>query len=248
MRFESYVYKHFNPQTGVCFYVGIGTGRNFERAYSSANRNRHWHNVVNKYGLPKVKFFAVRLTKEEACKIEIEQIKINGRVCDGGTLVNVSTGGDGGFTGGTLSEESRKKISQGNKGKTISAEQRAKISRSRKMLPKEVLTANGFKQKGRVHREESKIKMSKSHTGKTLSVEHRNSIGATLKGRLPSVNTRMAAVKSRLKKVLCISNGIVYDSVKDAAEKLGVHRPNVGHCCHGRLNSTGGHQFKFIDK
>ena len=41
-----YIYFHINPVKQEIFNVGKGHGN---RAYSTANRNKFWHNVVEKY-------------------------------------------------------------------------------------------------------------------------------------------------------------------------------------------------------
>ena len=43
---EFYVYEHWRPDTGACFYVGKGNG---DRAFRvKKNRNRHHANIVAK--------------------------------------------------------------------------------------------------------------------------------------------------------------------------------------------------------
>lgn len=90
-----YVYRHLKP-CGEVFYIGIGKTKNFKRAYELSNRNNHWKNKVNKYPNYEVQVLTKELTKEEAC--EIEKILISWykrRDCCGGTLVNLTDGGEG---------------------------------------------------------------------------------------------------------------------------------------------------------
>ena len=42
-----YVYEHIRLDTNQVFYVGKGKNK---RCYSSKNRNKHWHNIAEKYG------------------------------------------------------------------------------------------------------------------------------------------------------------------------------------------------------
>ena len=65
----------------------------------------------------------------EAWECEIELIAFYGRKCDGGTLLNKSTGGPG-STGNSHSGETRTKISKAHTGRTFSEESRAKMSRA----------------------------------------------------------------------------------------------------------------------
>jgi hypothetical protein len=134
---EYYVYVHLNPKTKEVFYVGIGKGN---RAWNKwAGRNQFWENYVNKYGF-EVELIAENLTRNQAGKIETKLIIELGRrqIDEGGTLVNRSTGGDGGPTGYTHTEEFKQKLSSDRKGKCtrkerkLSKEAKAKISQKLK--------------------------------------------------------------------------------------------------------------------
>jgi hypothetical protein len=74
------------------FYVGIGKKR---RVKSKTNRNKYWHNIVNKVGYT-IDIICVDLSWEEACVLEKQYIKKFGRKDLGlGNLVNMTDGGDG---------------------------------------------------------------------------------------------------------------------------------------------------------
>jgi predicted GIY-YIG superfamily endonuclease len=94
---DKVVYLHRRKLDNKVFYVGIG---NKKRPYDFSNRNNFWNNYVKKYGKPFVEIYKNNLTKEDACKIEIDLIKKYGRRCNGsGHLVNLSIGGEIGFKG-----------------------------------------------------------------------------------------------------------------------------------------------------
>jgi len=116
MKYYCYVY---NDENGEPYYVGKGVGA---RAYTG-------HNVPipEDHDLIQMFYFA---TEEECWDTEIQLITFFGRKCDGGTLLNKSTGGQWPATGITHSEESRAKMSKALSGKTRSEETRAKISRA----------------------------------------------------------------------------------------------------------------------
>ena len=57
------VYRHIRLDTRRPFYIGIGVNK--ARAYSVKNRNKHWHNIVNKSGY-EVQILFDYLTYEEA--------------------------------------------------------------------------------------------------------------------------------------------------------------------------------------
>lgn len=79
-----YVYTH--SINGKVFYVGKGRGN---RAYQTRSRNRHWHNVVNKYGQPTIEIVKDNLTNDESYELEKTLIKEYGI----SNLTNKSEGG-----------------------------------------------------------------------------------------------------------------------------------------------------------
>lgn len=127
---DTVVYRHLKP-CGEVFYVGIG---NEQRPYVKVNRNQFWHNVVNKY-VYEVEVVATGLSWEDACELEELMILAYGRRDLGtGTLVNMTSGGDG-VKGLIHSEETRQKMSAAKSGenhpmygKKFSTEHRQKLS------------------------------------------------------------------------------------------------------------------------
>ena len=174
------VYEHLRNDTNEVFYVGIGAEEN--RAFKKGRRNKYWHNIVNKVGYS-INIIHKDIDWEDACKIEKLLIEKYGRKDLGkGNLVNMTDGGEGVFGlimseetrrkmseaqkgnksinfGKTLSEETRRKMSEANKGKTLSEETRWKMSEARKgntiML-------------GKTHSEETRRKMSEAQKGNTI--------------------------------------------------------------------------------
>lgn len=146
------VYTHTRLDNNLVFYVGIGL--DVKRAYQKKFRNAHWKSIVNKHGYD-VEIIHCDITWDEACDIEKELIAKYKRKCDGGSLCNLTIGGDG-VVGMYRSEEYRKKISDGNKGKKRTEEQRMNISKGRT---------------GIVFSEEHRKNISKAKTGKNLPVE-----------------------------------------------------------------------------
>lgn len=128
-----YVYFHIKPNTNEVFYVGKGNGN---RAFSLKNRSNFWKQTVKKHGL-KIEFINTKLSEKRAFELEKIYIKKFGRRDLGnGSLVNMTDGGDG-RSGLICSEETRLKISKvgigrtnKNKGGTISEETKQKISQS----------------------------------------------------------------------------------------------------------------------
>jgi len=88
------IYRHLKPN-GEVFYIGIG--KSIKRAYTKAKRSAFWNNVVSKYGY-EVQILKQGMTWEEACELEKLLISWYGRLdLSLGSLVNLTSGGDGGF-------------------------------------------------------------------------------------------------------------------------------------------------------
>jgi hypothetical protein len=195
------VYGHYDD-AGVCFYVGIG---NKKRPYGFSRRSDFWKNYVKKHcvsGKPEVKIWHQNLSWEQAQEHEIFWISVYGRRDLGtGCLVNLTDGGDGTVN---PSKETRRKISEGNKGKVMSNEARQKISISSKgrvasdetrkkisnnslkiNLSSETLKKRSLAVKGKPLSEEHKAKLSAAKKGKTFSEETKQKLSQALKGRTP---------------------------------------------------------------
>lgn len=87
------VYEHRRNDTNEVFYIGIG--KDSYRIGRKANRNKYWHNIVNKYGYTKNILYK-NISWNEAIQKEIELISKYGRKDLGtGCLVNMTRGGEG---------------------------------------------------------------------------------------------------------------------------------------------------------
>ena len=49
------------------------------------------------------------------------------------------------------------------------------------------------------------------------------------------------------KKVICIDDGTIYESVKIAGEVKGVCKSNIASCCRGKYKQAGGYHWKYVD-
>ncbi len=117
------VYRHRTLDTNKVFYVGIGSIR---RAQEKYNRSNFWKRVVNKHGYI-IEIVARGLSWDKACELECLLISEYGRRDLGkGYLVNLSDGGEGSL-GIVMSKETRRKLSDINKGKVLSEEHKERI-------------------------------------------------------------------------------------------------------------------------
>ena len=146
-------------KAGTPYYVG--KGKNY-RAYKN-------HGTVP---LPKDKnnivFVLNNLTEEQAFQNEIDFISWYGRVDSGnGILRNLTDGGDG-ASGWIPSEETRRKLSEANKGKIRSEEHKRKYREAKK---------------GKIHSEEHKRKISEAKKGILKSEETKRKMSEAKKGQ-----------------------------------------------------------------
>lgn len=124
-----YVYTHTRLDNNTVFYVGIGTHKARNTKHSRANettrRTRHWKNIAAKTNY-KIEIVFDNITWQKACELEIELISTYKRYIDGGTLCNLTLGGEGAM-GRIVKQEVRDKISKSLQGHLIKDETKAKI-------------------------------------------------------------------------------------------------------------------------
>jgi hypothetical protein len=172
MENKYYIYFHINPIKNEIFYVGKGTGY---RAYRKTGRNKHWKNVVNKYGY-NITIIEDNLSYDIANDREKFYINKIGRMdLNNGTLVNMTDGGDG---TNNKSDEVKDKIRRSLIGRKHTQETKDKISKSK------LGTKSKFK--GIPRTNEVKEKISKKLVGRKLpefSNEHKERIGKSHIGR-----------------------------------------------------------------
>jgi hypothetical protein len=122
----AYIYRHIRLDKNEPFYIGIGSDDKYARANSKNHRNNHWKSIasITKY---KVDILFDDISFEFAKEKEIEFIDIYKRKEEGGTLCNITKGGDG-CLGLVHTEEAKIKMGNPNKGKTISDWHKKRIS------------------------------------------------------------------------------------------------------------------------
>lgn len=103
------VYRHRRLDTNKIFYIGIG--KEEKRAYQKYGRNNYWKNIVYKTNYD-IEIIAKNLDWKTACELEIFLISEYGIK----NLTNITLGGEGNL-GNLHSLETRKLISENNKGK-----------------------------------------------------------------------------------------------------------------------------------
>lgn len=156
-----YVYRHVRVDKNEVFYIGIGTKQSVIRGYSDEykraldkkKRNIFWNRIIE------LTEYIVEIIYEsndisEIYNKEIEFISLYKRVRDGGSLCNLTLGGET-MTGYKHSDVFRKKCSDRaklnnpNKGKSLSKIHRDRISESHKGLKVSAIGVEKMKLRGK---------------------------------------------------------------------------------------------------
>lgn len=166
------VYLHRNASNGEVFYIGIGSSA--KRPFSK-DRSRYWKHYTRKYGFPVVEILLIGLSEFEAKKKEVELIAHYKRHHDGGTLVNITAGGD---DQPMRHPEARARVSAAMRGRVYSEETRCRMSASAKLrgisLAREgyrKLLATGYNP---MHAASAKAKISAFHKGRPRTEAQRS--------------------------------------------------------------------------
>ena len=246
---EFYVYEHIRLDNNTCFYVGKGHGN---RAYNLDRSNFH-NSIRDEYGC-RVEIIKDGLTEEEAFKLETERIEdyvitfgygipIDGYrdFSNNKYLTNFTWGGEGtsglnAFANKTPEEMEiiGRKMSEKSKGRNPYANKteeemeiiRGKMSESHK--GKQTGKNNHFY--GKHHSEEAKRKNSEAHKGK-------NSFENKTKEEMETIVKKISEKLS--KKVICITTGEIFNSIKKAGDYYNVAKNTISKCCKEKYKSAG---------
>lgn len=260
------VYMHTNMENNKK-YIGITMQENMHTRWKNGrgySHNTHFSKAIKKYGWDNFKHEILfkNLTKEEAENKEVELIK-KYKTLDREFGYNLDSGGR---AGKKMSEETKIKIGKANKGKIVSKETCKMISESHKgkKLSKEHIekiskansgSGNHFYGQslcgekngmyGKKHSEESKANMSKNKKGKYIG---KNS---HMYGKKLSNETKYKIYNTKkekyYRKVICIENGEVFESIAEAGRKMGLNRNNIQCCCAGKSRSIKGYHFLYYE-
>jgi hypothetical protein len=160
---EYYTYAYLR-EDGTPYYIGRGKHQKKSKYRRMNTKFGHSVSVPNEKRRIILKD---NLSLNDANKHEIYMIFIFGKKYDGtGILRNLVDGGTGGTVPGRkLSEETKNKIGNANRGKTRSEEHRRKNSEAKK---------GNTNMLGKTHSEETKNKIRNAHKGKPFPGTHNN--------------------------------------------------------------------------
>ena len=269
------VYMHICPNDKR--YIGITKLKPQERwrngkSYKSCVL---FNKAIQKYGWGNIKHKILfeHLSKQEAENKEIELIayyKSNQKEYG----YNIANGGN---CVGSVSDETKKKISIKTKEAMSNPEIRKKLSiaqhnrisplKGRKLSEehkRKLKEASRKSMLGRHHSEESKQKMREKALGRKLSEETKEKIRIANKNRIISKETRekiskaqkghigynKGCISPRRKKVLCIEINTIYDSLMIAGKETNISIGHISQCCnnvYGR-KTAGDYHWQYYKK
>ena len=202
-----YIYKIENLVNGK-LYIGqtiqkpnIKLTKHFNALKHNKHRNQHLQHSYNKYGKSNFKFSIINWCNslDELNKLEMYYIKVYDTLNRG---YNMTKGGDGQLSH-YHTEETKRKLSEMNKGKCLSSETRKLVSEN-----------NARYWLGKSRSLESRKKMSKSRKGKQLSHNHCKSMSMSQRGLGKFGFTGTIFNKNKNPEKLCWSSHINYKGVR----------------------------------
>lgn len=215
------IYRHIRPDTNEVFYIGIGS---IKRAYATRCRNNYWRNIValnkNNY---RIDIILDNLDRDDACKKEVEFIKLYGRSdLKQGTLCNLTDGGEKNL-GRVVTEDLRERLSKAN----------PKIWLGKK-------------------RPDCSARLAKRNKERVWTKEQRENHSKNRLGEKGSMYGKFGKECPNSKSIVCITTGITYESASDAAKNLGLNIGHIASVARGSMLATGhkkypgGLQFKYL--
>lgn len=234
------VYKHTFPNGKV--YIGI-TGTSVENRWKSngwgyltkKNNGKYCQQLmayaILKYGWDNIKHEVLfrNLTKEEAEQKEIELIDYYNS-SDSNYGYNIENGGN---IAGSVSEDTKRKISESLKGRHLSEEHKRKIRESNI---------------GQKRSKETRENIGKSKRGivlPPLSSEHKLKISQANKGR--KRQDLIERNKGNGVHVKCIELDTIYRSLREASENTNISRSNIRKCLNGEVDTVDGYHWKTVE-
>lgn len=220
------VYIHTAPDGKK--YVGITCNKPEWRWRNGKgySQNAHFSAAIQKYGWGNFthEIVASGLPKADACEMEQRLIKLY-KTQDREYGYNKSSGGELsalGVIGRKHTEGTRQRMSEARK--------------------KVVLTPDWRKH------------LSEALTGTKQSEERKHNTSVTMKclWENPDYRAKMVEAHSnenshKARRVLCVETGEIFECIKYACQRYGVHSSSVSNVCRGKLKTTGGYHWQYVE-
>ena len=182
-----WVYIHTCKANGKR-YVGVTTKRKPELRWAEGNgyqTNKHFYSAIQKYGWTNFQHEVFEVDSKEEMYYAEKYLIAYYHTTESEFGYNHSSGGESGGLGCTRSEETRRKISEANRGRVFSEEVRRKNSEAQK---KKWLDP------------EYRRKQTEAFKGKSVSEEQRRKVSETLKKRCLEPEVRRKKSEASKKK------------------------------------------------
>lgn len=227
------VYMHTNKINGKK-YIGI-TCQKPEYRWNNGQgyHDTYFGNAIEKYGWDNFihEIIKEELSQEEACKLEITLIE-NLETTNRSKGYNISTGGEKSAAGTThiTSEETKRKISEAQKGKLVPEERRKRISESVKKY---------FQNNPKITSEETKLKISKANKGKPGMRGPDN----------PMYGKHSSPLAGRQNMpVVCIETNEIFDSCNEAGRAYNIAGSGIRNAATGKTKTCCGLHWKKYER
>jgi hypothetical protein len=237
-----FVYEHRRVDTGEVFYIGKGTWtplKKYIRASTTSKRNIHWKRIVAKAGGFTHHILSEFVSESDALAEEIRQIEVHGRSNFGGILSNITAGGEG-QSGVVMSDSTKRKISDANKGRPKPKHVRLAVSAAQIGVPNppEQNKAHSMRMRGAGHPQFGK-KQSAETIAKRVATRGDKCSGENhpFFGKTRPEHVKKALSDANSKPVWNVFTGTVYHSVDDAAYAVGKSITTVCRWLNGKRNN-----------
>jgi hypothetical protein len=222
-----YVYEHRRKDTGAVFYVGKGCGK---RAGNFSSRNRLWKQMAADAGGASVGYVVDKVDEEFSFLVEQEYIDKLRRI--GAKLANLTDGGEGN-AGAVRTEDMKRKYAAAKIGKKRPADVVARMRATK--TGKNTGADNPFF--GRKHTDETKARLRITSGSRKHTEEEKRRISESVRATYASL--------PRSRPVLCLTNGLTYFSLGEAARQLGLRRRCITMVCNKEMHHTAGMKFEW---
>jgi group I intron endonuclease len=239
------VYMHTSPSNKV--YIGITCDvkhrwRNHGEGYKGGTRIYY---AIRKYGWENFKheILFTSLTREEACSKEIELIA-QYKSTDAEYGYNLCAGGKLGPT----HEETRRRLSAALMGHRVGPEVSRRVA-DQISIP--IICLDTMKEYKSAVEAANELNVNPTNIRKVCIGKGKTCRGLRFANKSDYENGTIPEFHEKpgtKKKVICVSTGIIYDSVCDASEKTGINRRAISYACDGTHASANKQIWAFLDE